>query len=77
MVKLIKLLDNCGVDRAAGFRVKNLKKAQLIIIDEVGYDTCFLYSHPTALLFFMYSFFKQYKIDSGNAIENGRTMSIS
>lgn len=37
MVNLIKLLDNCDVDRAAGFRIKNLKKAQLIIIDEVGY----------------------------------------
>ncbi len=37
MVNLIKLLDNCEVDRAASFRVKNLKKAQLIIIDEIGY----------------------------------------
>ena len=37
MVNLIKLLDNCEMDRAAGFRVKNLKKAQLIIIDEIGY----------------------------------------
>ncbi len=37
MVNLIKLLDNCEVDRTAGFRVKNLKKAQLIIIDEIGY----------------------------------------
>ena len=37
VVNLIKLLDNCEMDRAAGFRVKNLKKAQLIIIDEIGY----------------------------------------
>ncbi len=37
MVNLIKLLDNAEVDRASGFRVKNLKKAQLIIVDEIGY----------------------------------------
>ena len=37
MVNLIKLLDNCEIDRAAGFRVKNIKKAQLIIVDEIGY----------------------------------------
>ena len=37
MVNLIRLLDNCDVDRAAGFRIKNLRKAQLIIVDEVGY----------------------------------------
>ena len=36
-MNLIKLLDNQEVDRAAGFRVKNLKKAQLIICDEIGY----------------------------------------
>jgi DNA replication protein DnaC len=30
-------LDNQETDRAAGFRVKNLKKAQLIICDEIGY----------------------------------------
>lgn len=37
MVNLIKLLDNQETDRAVGFRVKNLKKAQLIICDEIGY----------------------------------------
>lgn len=37
MVNLIKLLDTCETDRTAGFRVKNLKKAQMIIIDEIGY----------------------------------------
>lgn len=36
MVNLIKLLDNQETDRAAGFRVKNLKKTQLIICDEIG-----------------------------------------
>ena len=37
MTSLIKILDNCDTDRAAGFRLKNLKKAQMVIIDEIGY----------------------------------------
>lgn len=37
MTSLIKILDTCDVDRAAGFRLKNLRKAQLVIIDEIGY----------------------------------------
>ena len=37
MVNLVKILDNAETERAAGFRLKNLKKAQLIIIDEIGY----------------------------------------
>ena len=37
MVNLVKILDNAETERSAGFRLKNLKKAQLIIIDEIGY----------------------------------------
>lgn len=37
MVSLVKILDNADTERAAGFRLKNIKKAQLIIIDEIGY----------------------------------------
>ncbi|HPJ21325.1 MAG TPA: IS21-like element helper ATPase IstB [Clostridia bacterium] len=37
MVNLIRILDEAGVERSATFRLRNLKKAQLIIIDEIGY----------------------------------------
>lgn len=37
MVNLVRILDNAETERTAGFRLKNLKKAQLIIIDEIGY----------------------------------------
>lgn len=37
MVNLVKILDNADIERNAGFRLKNLKKAQLTIIDEIGY----------------------------------------
>ena len=37
MVNLVKILDNAEIERTAGFRLKNIKKAQLIIIDEIGY----------------------------------------
>lgn len=37
MTNLIKILDNCDTDRTAGFRLKNLRKAQMVIIDEIGY----------------------------------------
>ena len=37
MVNLIKILDSSETERSAGFRLKNLKKAQLVIIDEIGY----------------------------------------
>lgn len=37
MVNLVKILDTAETERTAGFRLKNLKKAQLIIIDEIGY----------------------------------------
>jgi hypothetical protein len=34
---LVKILDNAETERIAGFRLKNLKKARLVIIDEIGY----------------------------------------
>jgi len=37
MVNLVKIIDTADTDRTAGFRLKNIKKAQLIIIDEIGY----------------------------------------
>ncbi len=37
MVNLSKILDAADTERTAGFRLKNLKKAQLLIIDEIGY----------------------------------------
>lgn len=37
MASLIKILDSAGTERAAGFRLRNLRKAQLLIIDEIGY----------------------------------------
>ena len=37
MVSLVKILDNAETERTACFRLKNIKKAQLIIIDEIGY----------------------------------------
>lgn len=37
MVNLIKILDIAETDRSAGFRLKNLRKAQMTIIDEIGY----------------------------------------
>lgn len=37
MVNLIKILDNADTDRIAGYRLKKVRKAQLIIIDEIGY----------------------------------------
>jgi len=37
MVGLVKLLDTEDTVRSSGFRLKNIRKAQLIIIDEIGY----------------------------------------
>ena len=37
MESLIGILDRADTERAAGFRLKNIKKANLIIIDEIGY----------------------------------------
>ena len=37
MSNFVKILDNADTERSAGFRLKNIKKAQLVIIDEIGY----------------------------------------
>jgi DNA replication protein DnaC len=37
MVNLVRIMDTAGIERSSGFRLKNIKKAQLIIIDEIGY----------------------------------------
>ena len=37
MDSLISVLDKADVERSAGFRLKNIKKANLLIIDEIGY----------------------------------------
>jgi DNA replication protein DnaC len=37
MVSFVKILDDADTERTAGFRLKNIRKAQLIIIDEIGY----------------------------------------
>lgn len=37
MDSLISILDRADVDRSSGFRLKNIRKAQLLIVDEVGY----------------------------------------
>lgn len=37
MVNLVKILDAAETERNAGFRLKNIRKAQMIIIDEIGY----------------------------------------
>jgi len=37
MGALIAILDRASVDRAAGFRLNNIRKADLTIVDEIGY----------------------------------------
>lgn len=37
MTNFMKILDTAETDRTAGFRLKNIKKAQLLILDEIGY----------------------------------------
>lgn len=37
MMNLIRILDTAEAERKAGFRLKRILKAQLIIIDEIGY----------------------------------------
>jgi DNA replication protein DnaC len=37
MESLIEVLDRAEVDRKAGFRLRYLRKAQLVIVDEIGY----------------------------------------
>lgn len=37
MSNFVKILDTAETERSAGFRLKNIRKAQLIILDEIGY----------------------------------------
>ena len=37
MTNFVKILDTADTERAAGFRLRNIRKAQLVIIDEIGY----------------------------------------
>lgn len=37
MESLIRTLDDADVDRKAGFRLRYLRKCQLVIVDEIGY----------------------------------------
>lgn len=37
MESLVEVLDRAEVDRKAGFRLRYLQKAQLVIVDEIGY----------------------------------------
>ena len=37
MANFVKILDTAETERSAGFRLKNIRKAQLIILDEMGY----------------------------------------
>lgn len=39
MSDFFDILAKAGYERAAGFRLKNIKKAQLVILDEIGYKT--------------------------------------
>ena len=39
MSDFFDILEKADYERGAGFRLKNIKKAQLVIIDEVGYKT--------------------------------------
>ena len=36
MANFVKILDNAETERSAGFRLKNIRKAQLVILDEIG-----------------------------------------
>ena len=38
MENLIAILDRANIERNAGFRLRYIKKAQLIIVDEIGYS---------------------------------------
>lgn len=37
MDSFVRILDDAAVDRKAGFRLKYLRRAQLVIVDEIGY----------------------------------------
>jgi len=39
MENFFDILAKAGSERSAGFRLKNIKKAQLVILDEIGYAT--------------------------------------
>lgn len=43
MVNLVKILDEAPENRLQNFRLRNIMKASLVIIDEIGYTsiTCF------------------------------------
>ncbi|MGI6766435.1 MAG: IS21-like element helper ATPase IstB [Lentihominibacter sp.] len=37
MSNFVKILDTAETERSSGFRLRNIRKAQLVIIDEIGY----------------------------------------
>lgn len=37
MTNFVKILDTADTERSSGFRLRNIRKAQLVIIDEIGY----------------------------------------
>lgn len=37
MESLVSVLDDASIDRKDGFRLRYLEKAQLVIVDEIGY----------------------------------------
>ena len=37
MVNLMRIMDTADTERSSGFRLKNIKKARMIIVDEIGY----------------------------------------
>lgn len=37
MTNFVKILDRSETERNVGFRLKNIQKTQLVIIDEIGY----------------------------------------
>jgi DNA replication protein DnaC len=39
MADFFEILEKADYERSAGFRLKNIKKAQLVILDEIGYKT--------------------------------------
>ena len=51
MTNFMKILDTADVERAAGFRLKNIRKAQLLILDEIGYTPI---TRPQANRFFSF-----------------------
>ncbi len=37
MESLVRIMDDAAVDRKAGFRLRHLRRCQMVIIDEIGY----------------------------------------